>query len=159
MPLSLHREMHTRSGASRMHPTGPVRAVHTKPQTLGWLEVSVSEFVQLLARHEAGEINLLAMPEMAGDDIDDDAEVEADGEATDPELVIQSARIKSDTHLARVLRCFGKNPITQHQISEATGLTVKQVKSAMDHSRYLFAIVDDGRKEHKLWRLKRAKLP
>lgn len=64
MPLSLHREMYTRSGASRMHPTGPVRAVHTKPQTLGWLEVSVSEFVQLLARHEAGEINLLAMPEM-----------------------------------------------------------------------------------------------
>lgn len=155
MPLSLHREMHTRSGASRMHPTGPVRAVHTKPQTLGWLEVSVSEFVQLLARHEAGEINLLAMPEMAGDEVDSDEPEEVE-QPQEEQPVAQGARIKSDSHLARVIRSFASrdSQLTQAQISERCGLTKKQVKSAMEHNRAIFAVVKDGRKMDKLWRLK-----
>ena len=155
MPLSRHREMHTRSGASRMHPTGPVRAVHTKPQTLGWLEVSVSEFVQLLARHEAGEINLLAMPEMAGDEVDSDEPEEVE-QPQEEQPVAQGARIKSDSHLARVVRSFASrdSQLTQAQISERCGLTKKQVKSAMEHNRAIFAVVKDGRKMDKLWRLK-----
>lgn len=72
MTLSYHREMHTKSGASRMYPSGPVRTVHSQAKAPGWLEVSAAEFMQLLERHDAGEIDLLSMPEVAGDDVSED---------------------------------------------------------------------------------------
>lgn len=155
MPLTSHREMHTKSGASRMYPTGPVRTVHTRPQAQGWLEVSASEFMRLLERHNEGEIDLLTMPEFAGDDVETDEPEEVE-QPQEEQPVARGGHIKSDTHLARVLRCFAsrETQLTQTQIAERCGLTKKQVKSAMEHNRGFFAVVKDGRTQDKLWKVK-----
>ena len=151
MPLTYHREMHTKAGASRLYPVSPVRVVQTQRKPVSWLECSTDEFMRLLAQHEAGEINLLAMPEMAGDEV----EIEPDAEEVETEAapVVIEGHTTGGSNVDMIRRCLVGRQLTMTQVMELTGLTKMQVKSAMQHSA-LFVRVQDGRKQDKEWRLK-----
>lgn len=153
MPLTYHREMHTKAGASRLYPVSPVRIVTTQHKPVGWLECSVAEFMRLLDQHEAGEINLLAMPEMAGDEV----EIEPDAEDVETETVAAPVVIEGhpsgSSNVDKIRRCLVGRQLTMTQVMELTGLTKLQVKSAMQHSA-MFVRMQDGRKQDKKWRLK-----
>lgn len=69
--------------AATKRPTAYVRTVQEKRRPLGWLECTADEFMRLLALHNKGEINLLAMPEYASDPVADESEADAD-EAPEP---------------------------------------------------------------------------
>jgi hypothetical protein len=153
VPLTYHREMHTKSGASRMYPVSPVRIVTTQHKPVGWLECSVAEFMLLLAQHEAGEINLLAMPEMAGDEVEIEPDVEEVETEAEVAPVATEGHTTGSSNVDRIRRCLVNRQLTMTQVMELTGLTKMQVKSAMQHSA-LFVRVQDGRKQDKKWRLR-----
>lgn len=157
MTVSAHNSIRVWGGAS-LRPTARVSTTPPPPKrpVVGWGDCPVSKFLQLLEQHEAGAVNLLEMPEDAGDVVEDD-EPEPE-EPVDPLAVMQANRVVPTSHLGRVLMCFASQPALTHaQMAELSGLTVRQVRAAMENRMKLFSKQET--EQGRIWRLKSAKLP
>ena len=159
MTVTAHNAQRVWGGAS-LRPTARISTTPPpqKRPIIGWGDCPVDQFVHLLSQHEAGAINLLDMPEDAGDVVEDDEPEEDLAEPVDPTVVMQYNKILPTSHLGRVLLCFASQPALTHaQMAELSGLTVRQIRAAMEHRMKLFHKQET--EQGRIWRLKSAKLP
>lgn len=126
---------------SRPMPTQPVRGAPSKRHAPGWLECAAEEFIRLLALHNAGEINLLAMPERTGDVVELPDEPEADETPTDPRRLGPVNRdMGSAVRVCNLLSQL-QAALTVQEITQKTGLTANAVRTVLRRNPQWFVCV------------------
>lgn len=135
--------------ATRPMPTLPVRTVQERRHTAGWLDCPADEFMRLLALHNAGEINLLEMPETAADVVDEPPEEEADEQSAIPR---RFGAVNRDMGSAgRVVNLLSQAALTVQEITQKTGLTASAVRTVLHRNPQWFVCV--GVEDHaKRWK-------
>lgn len=127
--------------ATRPVPTLPVRTVQERRHALGWGECPVDEFMRLLALHNAGEINLLTMPETAADATDEPAEDDADEQPAEPRRLGVVERTKGSVGIVLIAVSQSPTPMTVREIVRATGLTDSAVRAVLQRNQQYFVCV------------------
>lgn len=118
MTTSAHSTKTPISGASRQVAIAHVRTIQNRRTGVGWLDCDYQEFLQLLARHESGEINLLTM------DAETTDPVEPDDNPDEPlDYSSHIARRANGTAFSRTYAVLQKvdGPLTTPQIVQMTG--------------------------------------
>lgn len=126
-----HGTRYAYNGGTRQSPAA-VRVVPDKRRRLGWCECPVDEFLNLLAQHEAGRINLLDMPETSADPVDDEPEEET------PQA--QGKRKRGRGVLPALQQVMGevRRPLTWNQLSEITGFDAYSIRTVLYREKKLF---------------------